>query len=55
MSKVFQRVMMAFVFLFLYAPILVLIVFSFNSSSSQTAFAGVSLRWYADLFRTRRS
>ena len=51
MSKVFQRVMMAFVFLFLYAPILVLIVFSFNSSSSQTAFAGVSLRWYADLFQ----
>lgn len=51
MSKVIQRIVMAFVFLFLYAPIIVLIVFSFNGSSSQVAFSGFSLRWYADLFR----
>lgn len=34
----------------LYAPILVVAVYSFNASSSLTAWEGVSLRWYADVF-----
>lgn len=35
---------------FLYAPLLVVALYSFNSINSSAVFAGVSLRWYIDLF-----
>jgi len=38
-------------YLFLYAPIIVLVVFSFNASRFVTAWEGVSLRWYRELFK----
>ena len=41
------------IFVFLYAPILVLILFSFNASRSRGNWAGLSLRWYAELFQDR--
>ena len=34
----------------LYAPLVVVMVYSFNDSRSITAWEGVSLRWYADVF-----
>lgn len=34
----------------LYAPLIVVAVYSFNDSVSITRFAGVSLRWYEDVF-----
>ena len=41
------------IFIFLYAPILVLILFSFNASRSRGNWAGLSLRWYVELFQDR--
>lgn len=38
-------------FAFLYLPILLMVVFSFNDSRMVTSFTGVSLRWYAALWR----
>jgi spermidine/putrescine transport system permease protein len=38
-------------FFFLWAPILILIVFSFNSSRFVSAWEGISLRWYGELFK----
>lgn len=35
---------------FLYAPLAVVALYSFNSINSSAVFAGVSLRWYAQLF-----
>ena len=37
--------------LLLYAPLLVVAVYSFNSSASITAWEGLSLRWYVDVFK----
>lgn len=34
---------------FLYAPLAVVALYSFNRINSSAVFAGVSLRWYADL------
>ena len=34
----------------LYAPLIVVTVYSFNDSTSITAWEGVSLRWYVDVF-----
>ena len=36
--------------LILYAPLLVVMIYSFNDSTSITAWGGLSLRWYADVF-----
>ena len=36
--------------LLLYAPLLIVAVYSFNSSASITAWEGLSLRWYVDVF-----
>ncbi len=38
-------------YFFLYAPIVILVVFSFNASRFVTAWEGVSLRWYGQLFQ----
>ena len=34
----------------LYAPLIVVMIYSFNDSTSITAWGGLSLRWYADVF-----
>jgi len=36
---------------FLYAPIAVLIIYSFNESKSRNNWSGLTLKWYAELFR----
>lgn len=38
------------VLIFLYAPLAVVALYSFNSINSSAVFAGVSLRWYTELF-----
>ena len=40
----------AFCLFILYAPLVVVMVYSFNDSRSITAWEGVSLRWYVDVF-----
>ncbi len=42
---------LGFGFAFLYLPILLMAVFSFNDSRLVTSFTGLSLRWYAALWR----
>ena len=37
----------------MYLPILVVMVYSFNQSKISSVWSGLSLRWYADLFRDR--
>ncbi|HET7315624.1 ABC transporter permease [Salinisphaera sp.] len=52
-SRGFHRGLRAFwyvVLFFLYAPLAVVALYSFNSINSSAVFAGVSLRWYAELF-----
>ena len=39
-----------FCLVILYAPLIVVTIYSFNASKSITAWEGVSLRWYADVF-----
>ena len=50
--KHLSRVFIAICFIILYAPILVLMLFSFNSTASTGVFAGFSLYWYRELFRS---
>lgn len=40
------------IYLFLYIPIFVLIVFSFNNIPSTSAWGGLSLRWYYEVFNS---
>lgn len=42
---------LALILLFLYAPIFVLVVYSFNASETRAIWGGLSLRWYAALFK----
>lgn len=49
--KILSRIYIALIFFLLFAPIIVLTVFSFNTSGSTTQFAGLSFKWYAELFR----
>ena len=41
------------ILLFIYLPIAYVVLFSFNDSKSMTRFAGLSLRWYQELFKDR--
>ena len=50
--KHLSRSYLALIFAILYVPILVLVLFSFNAENSTAEFAGVSLRWYTELFNT---
>ena len=45
------RIYTVLIFALLYAPILVMLIFSFNSSDSLSVMAGVSGKWYVELFR----
>lgn len=47
----FSKIYMALIFIFLYAPIVVMTVFSFNSSVSTYQMGGLSLYWWAEMFR----
>lgn len=47
----FLAVMLAIGYAFLYGPIVSLIVYSFNASRLVTVWAGLSTRWYGELFR----
>ncbi|MBO4422177.1 MAG: ABC transporter permease [Clostridia bacterium] len=49
--KTLSKIYMFIVFGLLYAPILVLVLFSFNEGGTLNKFTGVSLYWYAELFR----
>ncbi len=51
--KNLSRFYIGLIFLLLFAPILVLVVFSFNTSGSTTHFAGLSLKWYFELFKDK--
>jgi spermidine/putrescine transport system permease protein len=44
----------ALVFVFLYLPIAVLVVYSFNDSRLNITWEGFTLRWYGELFASRR-
>ncbi|MBQ9879910.1 MAG: ABC transporter permease [Clostridia bacterium] len=48
--KTAQRVYTALIFILIYAPLAVMILFSFNSTSSTSVFAGLSFKWYRELF-----
>ena len=50
--KALSRTYIALILSVLYVPILVLILFSFNSTNNTGVFTGVSLYWYAELFRS---
>jgi len=49
----FLLLALGFGFAFLYLPILLVILYSFNESRLVTLWGGFSLRWYAELFRSR--
>jgi spermidine/putrescine transport system permease protein len=49
--KIISKLYIALIIFFLYAPIAVMVVFSFNSSNSTSVFEGLSLHWYAELFK----
>lgn len=49
--KTSSKLYIFIVMLFLYLPIFILIMLSFNASSSTSVMSGVSLKWYAELFR----
>ncbi|MDR1570198.1 MAG: ABC transporter permease [Oscillospiraceae bacterium] len=51
--KRLRWVYIALVLVFLYAPIVVLIAYSFNASETRAVWGGLSLRWYAELFRDK--
>ena len=49
----FRLVALGFGFAFLYVPILMVLLYSFNDSRLVSVWGGFSLRWYAELFRSR--
>lgn len=53
LKKFFAGTYLGLMLVFLYAPILLLILFSFNESKTLGNWTGFSLKWYAQLFRTR--
>lgn len=50
-TSLLERIYLGLFMVLLYAPIVVLIVFSFNSSNSTSVMSGLSLKWYAELFK----
>ena len=50
-TNLLERVYLGLFLFLLYAPIIVLMVFSFNSTNSTSVMSGVSLKWYAELFK----
>ncbi|MBP5271782.1 MAG: ABC transporter permease [Clostridia bacterium] len=50
-TNLLERVYLGLFLFLLYAPIIVLMVFSFNSTNSTSVLSGVSLKWYAELFK----
>ncbi len=48
--KKISKLYLALVFIFLYAPIAVMVLISFNAGESTTQMAGLSLRWYKEMF-----
>lgn len=53
--KVLSRIYIGLIFFLLYVPILVLIIFSFNDGGTLSAFTGVSLTWYRELFADKEA
>lgn len=49
----FSKFYIFLIFAFLYVPILVICVYSFNSSNSTGVMSGLSLKWYAELFKDK--
>ena len=52
-TKPLSKIYIFLVFAFLYMPILVICVYSFNTSNSTGVMAGLSLKWYAELFKDK--
>ena len=52
-TKPLSKIYIFLVFAFLYMPILVICVYSFNTSNSTGVMAGLSLKWYAELFEDK--
>lgn len=52
-SKLFSTVFIVLILVFFYVPIITLMIFSFNDSRSLTSWAGFSMRWYQQLFKSR--
>lgn len=52
-TKPLSKIYIFLVFAFLYMPILVICVYSFNASNSTGVMAGLSLKWYAELFEDK--
>ncbi len=53
MRNLARKAYIGLIFIFLYAPIFTLTVLSFNSSKSRAKWGGVTLKWYASLFRDK--
>ena len=52
-TKPLSKIYIFLVFAFLYMPILVICVYSLNASNSTGVMAGLSLKWYAELFKDK--
>ena len=47
------KIYLAAVIILMYLPIIFVMIYSFNESKISSIWAGVSLKWYEDLFRDR--
>ena len=54
MTRLAKRIYLIIIFIFLYAPVLILIIFSFNDSKSRGHWAGLTLKWYVELFKDKQ-
>ncbi len=50
-TSLLEKIYLTLFMIMLYAPMVVLMVFSFNSTNSTSVMSGLSLRWYAELFK----
>ena len=55
MKKFFGNLYIVIIMLFLYLPILTLIVLSFNEAKSMSVFTRFSLKWYGEMFHSKRA
>ncbi len=55
MKKYASIIYLCLIFGILYIPILTVVLFSFNATESTANFAGFSLKWYGELFRSEEA
>ncbi|MCQ2471520.1 MAG: ABC transporter permease [Clostridia bacterium] len=52
-KSAFSKIYIFLIFAFLYVPILIICVYSFNASNSTGVMTGLSVKWYAELFKDK--